>query len=81
MIRPQVALNRANVMRRIVLVLFHVSRSALRAFFLAHPRNKPHRPLRMNPQLLKQVNHLHRHHHPRAIVNRASAQVPRIQMP
>ena len=80
MIRTEIALDRANVVRKFGLVVRHVSRRALRAFFLAHPRNKADGALRMDPQILHQMDRLHRDHHPCAVIDRSCSQIPGIQM-
>ena len=61
---------------RVGLVVDHVLRCTLGAFFLAHPGDDTHCAFGMNIELVQQLDGLHGNHHACAVVDGARAQVP-----
>ena len=61
-------------------VLLHIALRAKQPLLFARPQRNPDRPLRLDVQRLQDAHRLHRHDRARAVVGRACAGDPAIQM-
>ncbi len=75
-----VDLHRGKVIRDLLLMLLRVSFASGQSILFVHPGDDAKRPLRAQLKLLHQVRRLHRDRDAGAIIDRARAQIPGIQM-
>src|SRR5947209_11957147 len=76
----KVALNCGDVISDFTRMLSGVSPAASRSVLLIHPRYEANRATRAQAKLLEKLRGLHGYDYARSVVNRARAQVPRMQM-
>ncbi len=80
MARAEVAFNRREMIRQIGRLILKISSAAAPAVLFIHPGDHADRAFRFEAELFDQLRGLHGDGHTRRIVNRAGAQIPRIEM-
>src|SRR5438874_4075664 len=81
MLSAQVALDSGNVVRDVSRVVLRIGQCAGLAHFFIHPCNDAQRPFGMQVEFVNNLRALHRDNNTSAIVDRASAEIPRIEVP